>query len=111
MTSQPSDAHASAPEWDRQTVEQALAHLNRCHQPENLRLARLAQSEDGFGATQGSLTRAYMAGLDEQGVDFLAESDGGPLVLRLAFEWPAPTLQAVGDELRRLYRLAGRLPQ
>lgn len=58
--------------FDAAAVQSALAHLNRCHQLENLRLARR-------GAASEQLHRAWLAGLDRAGLDFVAEAPAGPV--------------------------------
>lgn len=94
--------HRDTSQFDATEVRQALRHLNRCHPAENLRMARLAE-------VGTELTGVWLAGLDGAGLDLLAESAQGPLVLRLDFTWPAASLTEAGEELRRLYRAACRL--
>lgn len=93
--------HSETSGFDGAAVQRALAHLNRCHRVENLRIARLAHVE-------AELERVWLVGLDDSGVDLLAESTQGPLVLRVDYVWPAATLAEAGEELRRLYQAACR---
>ncbi len=74
--------------------------MNRCHPEENVLL--------GWLAAGAAPSRVWVTGFDHTGVDMLAESPGGPAVLRLSFVWPALTVGEAGEELRRLYRAACR---
>ena len=87
--------------FDRDVVERVLAHMNVCHREENLLLVRVLGNSAHARA-------AWIAGFDGDGVDYLAESQDGPLAVRLRFRWPAATLAEVSDEMLRLYRLACR---
>jgi hypothetical protein len=95
--------HCDSTAFDAVAVRAALAHLNHCHQRENLRLARWAAGDAG-------LIQAWLAGVDSQGLDLVAESTAGPVVLRVAFPVAVQTLRQAGDEMRRLYWAACRSP-
>lgn len=85
--------------FDPTMLRQVMLHMNRHHAAENLQLALLADRNL-------RPMSAWMAGVDANGVDLIAETAQGPVVLRLDFSWPASTLVRAGDELRQLYQMA-----
>lgn len=90
---------ASTEAFDPVTLRQVLLHMNRHHAAENLQLALLAEADL-------RPSRAWMAGVDRNGVDLVADTAQGPVVLRIDFYWPASTLVRAGEQLRQLYQMA-----
>jgi putative heme iron utilization protein len=95
MTIGPKESDAFA----REVVDRVLGHMNACHPAENLLLAR------ELGGVPAA-TAAWAAGFDPHGIDLIAEVDSGPVVLRLAFGPPAPTIDAVRAAMMRLLTTA-----
>jgi putative heme iron utilization protein len=74
--------------FSRAVVDRVTAHMNACHQAENLLLARqLGRLPEA--------TAAWAAGFDADGFDLIAEVDSGPVVLRLQFGRAATSVDAV----------------
>lgn len=94
---EPQHHHAPGRRFNPEMVRSVLDHLNHHHAPETLQVANSA----GYAL---QLHQAWLAGLDGRGVDILAESHAGPVVLRLDFPQSASTLTHAGEKLGQLYQ-------
>ena len=83
-------------------LDAAIWHLNDSHGPESLLMVRTVGG-------QPRATAAWVGELDQDGIDFLAEVDGSPMVIRLPWGQRAEAFCDLRRELNRLYERACRL--
>jgi hypothetical protein len=83
-------------------LDDAIRHLNDNHRAESLVMVRVLGELAGASA-------AWIGDIDSDGVGFLAEVGGGPVVVRLQWSRRAHDFRDVGTELSRLYARACRL--
>lgn len=82
-------------------LDAAIWHLNDSHAGESLLMVRRLGGQPQASA-------AWVGGIDQDGIDFLAEVDGAPMVIRLPWEQRAHAYCELRRELNRLYERACR---
>jgi heme oxygenase (biliverdin-producing, ferredoxin) len=83
-------------------LDAAIWHLNDSHAAESLLMVRT------LGGRPGARS-AWVGRLDQDGIDFVAEMDGAPMVIRLPWTERAYGFGDPRRELNRLYEQAGRM--
>jgi len=83
-------------------LDAAIWHLNDSHATETLLMVRMLGG-------QPTASAAWVGELDQDGIDFLAEVNGSPVVIRLPWTRRAEEFCDLRRELNHLYEWACRL--
>lgn len=83
-------------------LDAPIGHLNDSHAAESLLMVRTLGGQPRADA-------AWVGELDRDGIDFLAEVDGSPVVIRLPWARRARGFCDLRRELNRLYEQACRM--
>jgi putative heme iron utilization protein len=82
-----------------EVVAAVMAHMNDDHADDALLIVR------GLGAVAGA-TSARMSGMDADGIDFSAETDGGHVPVRVRFSGPVTERPQIRREVVGMYERA-----
>ena len=82
-------------------LDAAIWHLNDSHADESLLMVRQLGG-------QPHAVAAWVGDIDQDGIDFLAEVNGSPMVIRLRWDNRAHAFCDLRRELNRLYERACR---